>query len=89
MNILEEADNIVNKRSQEKQRQYGDFSKSMEKSAKLASLLINKEITTVDMFNCLIALKLSREAYSHKEDNLLDMVAYIAGLNNYLEKEKP
>ena len=36
------------------------------------------------MFKALIALKLSREAYAHKEDNLLDAVAYIGGLNNYL-----
>jgi hypothetical protein len=32
-----------------------------------------------------IALKLARESWSHKQDNLLDAVAYLGGLNNYLE----
>ena len=83
MNILKEANKIVNERSQEADRQYGPFSEGMEKAAKLASIMGNKEITTIDMFNCMNALKLSRESYAHKEDNLLDLVAYIGGLNNY------
>ena len=37
------------------------------------------------MYYMQIALKLARESFSHKEDNLLDLVAYIGGLNNYLE----
>ena len=36
----------------------------------------------------MIALKLSREAYMHKEDNLLDAVAYIGSMNDYLEENK-
>ena len=36
----------------------------------------------------MIALKLSREAYAHKEDNLLDVVAYIGSMNDYLEEHK-
>ena len=55
----------------------------MQEAAKIASLLSRKEITAVDMYNCMIALKLSRQAYNHKEDNLLDCVAYIASLNDY------
>lgn len=38
------------------------------------------------MFRALIALKLTRESYGHKEDNLLDAVAYIGGLNNFIEE---
>ena len=30
----------------------------------------------------MVALKLSRESYNHKEDNLLDAVAYLGALNN-------
>jgi hypothetical protein len=54
-----------------------------KEAAKIASLLSRKELTAVDMYNCMIALKLSRQAYNHKEDNLLDCVAYIASLNDY------
>lgn len=39
MNILEEADRIVNYRSEEKSRQYGDFDESMTKAALFASEL--------------------------------------------------
>jgi hypothetical protein len=55
----------------------------MQEAAKIASLLSRKELTAVDMYNAMIALKLSRQAYNHKEDNLLDCVAYIASLNDY------
>ena len=45
-NILEQANEIVNKRSEEKERMYGPFEESMEKAAKLASLMTNKHIET-------------------------------------------
>lgn len=84
-NILERADKIVNKRSEEKERQYGPFRASMERAAALYNLMSPPEqnITTTGMYRAMIALKLSREAYSHKEDNLLDAVAYLGALNNY------
>ncbi len=83
MNILEEANRIVNKRSQEKQREYGPFEDSMKKAAIIASELCNKEISTEDFYKCMVALKLSRMAYNLKEDTLLDCVAYLGALNNY------
>jgi hypothetical protein len=83
MNILEQANEIIYKRSEEKARQYGPMQEGMQEAAKIASLLSRKELTAVDMYNCMIALKLSRQAYNHKEDNLLDCVAYMASLNDY------
>jgi hypothetical protein len=83
MNILEQANEIIYKRSEEKARQYGPMQEGMQEAAKIASLLSRKELTAIDMYNCMIALKLSRQAYNHKEDNLLDCVAYIASLNDY------
>jgi len=87
MNILEKANEIVNLRSEEKERMYGPFEESMEKAAKIASLISSKDITTIDIYNCMIALKLSRQSHSNKEDNLLDVVAYIGSLNNYLNNK--
>jgi len=83
MNILQEANKIIYERSEEKERQYGPMQEGMEEAAKIASLLSRKELTAVDMYNAMIALKLSRQAYNHKEDNLLDCVAYMASLNDY------
>jgi len=83
MNILKEADQIINERSEEKERMYGPFGEGMERAAMIASGATGKKITAKDMYMCMIALKLSRESYNSKEDNLLDAVAYIGALNNY------
>lgn len=87
MNILEKANEIVNLRKEEKERQYGPFDESLSKAARIASELCNKEITTEDFYKCLIALKMSRMAYNTKEDTMLDCVAYVAALNNYKNEQ--
>ena len=79
--ILEIANEIVFTRSEEKERMYGPFEEGMAKAARIASEMSRKEFTTQDMYNCMIALKLSRQAYNHKEDNLLDAISYMASLN--------
>jgi len=88
MNILKEANNIVNKRKQEKERLYGPFSLCNSKAAKIASILCNKEITTKDIYHFQIALKLARQSHKHKEDNLLDLCAYVGALNNYVNGDR-
>jgi DNA-binding protein H-NS len=88
INILKTANEIVNERSEEKSREYGDFSECMEKTALIASIMSNKKITPEDAYNVLIAVKLAREGHAHKTDNLLDAVAYIGALNNYINNKK-
>lgn len=83
MNILKKANEIVNDRAEEKERQYGNFIECMKKTSIIASEMSNKVITIEDAYNVLIALKLARQANAHKEDNLLDAVAYLGSLNNY------
>ena len=87
-NILSEANKIVNERAQEKERMYGPFSECNLRASKIASVLSSKEVTVEDMYHMQIALKLARESHHHKEDNLLDVVAYIGALNNYKENIK-
>ena len=41
------------------------------------------------MYNCMIALKLSRASWNYKEDNYLDAVAYMASLNSYMKAKEP
>ena len=79
-NILEEANDIVYKRSEEKQRQYGDFADGMRSTAIMASEMCGIELSASDVCKVLIALKLSRQAFSHKKDNILDSLAYMAML---------
>tara|TARA_R110000772_G_C13101511_1_gene419759 strand:- start:375 stop:647 length:273 start_codon:yes stop_codon:yes gene_type:complete len=86
MNILKEADSIINERSEEKERMYGPFEEGMIRAAQILSGMTGQAIAPSLMYKSLIALKLSRESYNHKEDNLLDCVAYMAKLNDYEEK---
>lgn len=83
MSILSKADDIINNRSEEKERMYGPFSEGMQRAAMIASGATGKRFTAKDMYMAMIALKLSRESYNHKEDNLLDAAAYIGALDNY------
>ena len=87
-NILEQANRIVNERSEEKKREYGSFSEGMKKTSIIATEICNKEITAHDVFVILIALKLSRQSFNHKEDNMLDAVAYIGAWQNFINEEK-
>jgi len=88
MSILEQAHKIVFERNEEKERMYGPFEEGMEQAAKIASLLSRKDITAFDMYNCMIALKLSRASWNYKEDNYLDLCAYVASLNDYLKPKQ-
>jgi hypothetical protein len=86
-NILEQANNIINNRSEEKDRMYGPMSEGMEIASQIYNLITPEgySITPEGMYWALISLKLSRQHYNHKEDNLLDAVAYMGALNNYIE----
>jgi hypothetical protein len=77
MNILDEANNIVNKRSEEKSR-----------AAMIMRGMTGKDTTGEDMYAALVALKLSRHSYNYKEDNLLDAVAYLGALDNHIKEKQ-
>jgi DNA-binding protein H-NS len=79
--LLERARQILENRSEEHERQYGDFDESIERTAQIATLLGQKEITPDDVYNVLVALKLARESHAHKEDNILDAIVYLAQKN--------
>ena len=86
MNILDQANKIINERSEEKDRMYGPFEEGMRRAALICSGMTGKQFTGADMYAALVALKLSRHSYNYKEDNLLDAAAYIGGLDNYIKK---
>lgn len=89
-NILDQANKIVNERSEEKERMYGPFIESMIKATAIFNNIAphGRHMEVEDMYFAMIALKLSRESYSHKEDNLLDATAYMGALNNYLNSDE-
>ena len=87
-NILNEANQIVNNRSEEKERQYGPLGEGFERAAMIASGMSGRTWNADDMFIAMIALKFSRQSYNFKEDNLLDAAAYIGGSQNYIDEQR-
>ena len=85
-NILEQANEIINNRSEEKERQYGPMGEGFDRAAMIASGMSGKEWSAHDMFIAMVALKFSRQSYNFKEDNLLDAVAYIGAWQNYIHE---
>ena len=83
--ILQKAHAIVYERTEEQSRNYGDIQDSMIRAAAIASHISGYIISPSVIYVSIISIKLSREAHAHKEDNLLDAVAYISALNDYLE----
>jgi len=84
-NILQKAHAIVYERTEEQSRNYGDIQDSMIRAAAIATHISGNLVSPAAIYYSIIAIKLSRESHAHKEDNLLDAVAYISALNDYLE----
>lgn len=76
--ILDEAKAIV---EGSRQADYGSPVEGFELIAKLASLITGKDLTPDDCCSVLIAVKLSRETFNHKRDNLVDLCGYAYILN--------
>ena len=91
MNILKEADKLLNSNEGKRIEMYGSIQSNFSDAAKIASIMSDAPVSISDMYISLIALKFARESHRHKEDNLLDVVAYIAAWNDYEEelKNKP
>ncbi len=82
--ILEEARELTDG---ERQQDYGDANESFGKIATVASILCNKELTPIDITRIQKAIKLVRESYKHKKDNLIDECGY-ARLESILQKDE-
>ena len=67
---------------------YGEFSESMGRARLIYIGMTGKEILIEDMYKALIALKLARESFVHKRDNLVDACGYIQGLEDYYNGTK-
>ena len=83
-NILEKAQDCV---SNTRLEQYGDQKKNFAKYAEITNLLLDKEelaslhegiITDKIVVKVMMDIKLGRESYKHKEDNLVDLCGYSA-----------
>jgi len=80
--ILQEANRIVNG---ERQTDYSDPVENFKQIASIASAILKKELSAKDCCVVLMAVKLARESYKHKRDNLVDLAGYTEILHRIKE----
>lgn len=80
--ILQEADRIVNG---DRQVDYSDPVENFKHIAAIASAILKKELVPEDCAVVLMAVKLARETYKHKRDNLVDLAGYTEILHRIKE----
>ena len=74
--ILEKAEEMING---PRAKDYGDAYKNHERIAKMWSVLLEKEVSVAQVYQCMIVVKLSRliETPNH-EDSYVDICGYSA-----------
>ncbi|MDR1684921.1 MAG: DUF6378 domain-containing protein [Desulfovibrio sp.] len=72
----------------DRQNSYGSPAESFNRTAALWSAYLGRGVSAKDVAVCMALLKLAREAYRHKPDNLLDAAGYL-GLAADMVKEDP
>jgi hypothetical protein len=82
--ILSEAERIVNG---DRQADYSDPVANFKHIASIASAIMGKSVTAEECCIVMIAVKLARENYKHKRDNLVDLAGYVEILNRIKESE--
>lgn len=85
LSILEEAEKI---RGGDRQSDYGDAVSNFKWIANIASEIRGKRFDAKDVVIIQIALKLSRERFKHKRDNLVDLCGYADILQRIEEDSK-
>lgn len=83
--ILDEAKAIV---GGSRQSDYGDPVESFGRIAKTASMITGKDLSPKECCAVLMAVKIVREGYRHKRDNLADLCGYAHIMNEINESEK-
>lgn len=83
--ILLEAEGIVNGN---RRAEYPDPVVNFEMIGKFSSMLTGKDLTAADCCKVMLAVKLSREAYCTKRDNLVDLCGYAEILNRIENQNK-
>lgn len=77
MNILIEAQNAV---YGDRQADYGTVTENFGTIAKLWSAVLKTEVTPEQVALCMVQVKVARQMYKPKRDNLVDGAGYFATL---------
>lgn len=82
--ILSEAERIVNG---DRQADYSDPVANFKHISEIASAISKEELSPTTCCIVMIAVKLARENYKHKRDNLVDLAGYVEILNRIKDDE--
>lgn len=82
--ILDEAKDI---RNNSRQSDYGDAVVNFENISKMASLITGKELSPYDCVAVQIAVKLCRQGFHKKRDNMVDLAGYADIMQLIVDKE--
>jgi hypothetical protein len=82
--VLSEAERIVNG---DRQADYSDPVENFKHIASIASAISKEDLSPTTCAIVMIAVKLARENYKHKRDNLVDLAGYVEILHRIKENE--
>ena len=71
--VLEQAGNLI---SSKRAKIYGDAKLNHERIAQFWSIILEQKITVEQVYQCMIALKLSRLIHANHPDNWVDICGY-------------
>jgi len=82
--ILEEAQALVYK---DRQQDYGSVSDNFNTIAKLWSVVLKTEVTAQQVALCMVQVKVARQLYKPKRDNLVDGAGYFATIEKMNDEQ--
>ena len=74
--------------AKERQAQYGEATASIKLATRMLDEMFGVKLTPQQFCYTIIALKLSRQKFNHKDDNILDLINYFAIALACKEKEE-
>ncbi len=85
MTLFEQANKVINGARRDA---YGPVEESFNRIALIWSGVLGVKVTAKQVAQCMIGLKLHREANSHQDDNIVDMYGYILLLEKLLRLDE-
>lgn len=80
--VLDEAASVV---STERQSDYDHPYSNFSRIADIWKVILKVPVTEEQVGLCMIGVKLAREAYKHKHDNLVDICGYVRCIEQVIE----
>ena len=62
--------------TEERGKDYGPVRDNFDRTAQMWQSILGCKVSAEQVGLCMIALKISRETFKHKDDNLIDIIGY-------------